>query len=146
MASRPTVALLTAPLLLPGCGGSESTAAPVVVVGSLLLITAAGFIAFLMRLKRRRRRVGEQTMAEAAVVLWNDDKTEMATVVEVLTSCFAMAKPEATHVMLAVHRNGSTIVGSFPMEEAQERVARALAIARSAGAPLRITVQPAASR
>lgn len=76
------------------------------------------------------------------VVFHNDDRTTMELVVEVLITAFAFSRTAAVKAMLTVHKTGSVAVGSYPREEARERAARAVAIARKGGFPLRITCRP----
>ena len=55
------------------------------------------------------------------VILLNDDYTPMEFVVHVLQRFFAMNLEKATQVMLAVHTQGSAVVGIFPRDVAETK-------------------------
>ena len=55
------------------------------------------------------------------VILLNDDYTPMEFVVHVLESFFGMNREKATQVMLAVHTQGSAVVGIFPRDIAETK-------------------------
>ena len=55
------------------------------------------------------------------VLLLNDDYTPMEFVVHVLQLFFAMDREKATRVMLAVHTQGSAVVGIFPRDIAEAK-------------------------
>lgn len=77
---------------------------------------------------------GEAGMAEAVeeapklkqppmyrVILLNDDYTPMEFVVQVLERFFGMEREKAVQVMLAVHTQGSAVVGIFPRDLAETK-------------------------
>ena len=55
------------------------------------------------------------------VVLLNDDYTPMEFVVLVLEQFFSMNREKATQIMLAVHTQGSAVVGIFPRDVAETK-------------------------
>ena len=55
------------------------------------------------------------------VILLNDDYTPMEFVVHVLEIFFGMNREKATQVMLAVHTQGSAVVGIFPRDIAETK-------------------------
>lgn len=55
------------------------------------------------------------------VILLNDDYTPMEFVVHVLERFFAMNREKAIQVMLAVHTQGSAVVGIFPRDVAETK-------------------------
>ena len=55
------------------------------------------------------------------VILLNDDYTPMEFVVHILQRFFAMNREKATQVMLAVHTQGSAVVGIFPRDVAETK-------------------------
>lgn len=63
-----------------------------------------------------------KVFADADVVFWNDDKTRMELVTELLRGTFGIAEPLATALMLTVDRDGFAVVGTFERAEA-ERIA-----------------------
>lgn len=75
------------------------------------------------------------------VVLFNDDYTTMEFVVEILMDIFKKSFEEASAIMLDVHKNGSGVAGIYPYDIAATRARQAQSRARSAGYPLKITVE-----
>jgi ATP-dependent Clp protease adaptor protein ClpS len=55
------------------------------------------------------------------VRLMNDDYTPMEFVVHVLEQFFGMNREKATQIMLAVHTEGSAVVGIFPRDIAETK-------------------------
>jgi ATP-dependent Clp protease adaptor protein ClpS len=55
------------------------------------------------------------------VILLNDDYTPMEFVVHILERFFGMNREKATQVMLAVHTQGSAVVGIFPRDVAETK-------------------------
>ncbi|MBI5035240.1 MAG: ATP-dependent Clp protease adaptor ClpS [Chloroflexi bacterium] len=76
------------------------------------------------------------------VLLHNDNYTTMDFVVLVLTSVFRKPEPEAVRIMLDVHYKGIGIVGTYPREVAETKVARVLQMAQEAQFPLLCTMEP----
>jgi ATP-dependent Clp protease adapter protein ClpS len=67
------------------------------------------------------------------VVFWNDKKTSMAFVTEVLRGIFGMVEPFATRTMLATDRQGRSVAGTFDEPEAQRLAEATLRLARERG-------------
>jgi len=76
------------------------------------------------------------------VLLHNDDYTTMEFVVQVLMEVFHKTLPEATRVMLAVHRSGRGVAGIYTREVAETKADLAIDRARAAGFPLLATTEP----
>ena len=55
------------------------------------------------------------------VILLNDDYTPMEFVVHILQHFFAMDREKAIQIMLAVHTQGSGVVGIFPRDIAETK-------------------------
>lgn len=76
------------------------------------------------------------------VLLFNDDYTTMEFVVEVLMEVFRKSMPEATRVMLTIHRSGKGVAGVYTKEVAETKASQATDRARAAGYPLLVTTEP----
>jgi ATP-dependent Clp protease adaptor protein ClpS len=78
---------------------------------------------------------------EFRVVLLNDDYTTMDFVVSVLVSIFHKSIPDATLIMLDVHRKGRGVVGTYSYDIAVTKVNQVHALARESQFPLRCVVE-----
>ncbi len=76
------------------------------------------------------------------VVLYNDDFTPKAFVVEILVILFHKAVAEATELMWRVHKGRRGVAGIYPREIAETKVAVVTALARENGYPLKTTMEP----
>ena len=76
------------------------------------------------------------------VILLNDDFTPRAFVVRVLTAVFRMGEAEAERVMMTAHRRGACVVAVFTREVAESKAEEAMDLARRAGHPLTLTIEP----
>ncbi len=76
------------------------------------------------------------------VLLHNDDYTTMEFVVEVLRTVFHHDAERATRIMLHVHERGVGVAGTYPMEVAETKAEKVMAMARAAEFPLLCTVEP----
>jgi ATP-dependent Clp protease adaptor protein ClpS len=90
-----------------------------------------------------KERVQQQIKEPAlySVVLLNDDYTPMQFVVDVLESLFEKSPAEAYRVMMQVHLNGRGVAGIYPWDVAETKVDVVTTRARSAGHPLRATIE-----
>jgi len=77
------------------------------------------------------------------VVLHNDHYTTMEFVVEILMVGFHKGVPDATRIMLDVHKKGRGVVGVYTWDVASTRATRVHRIAKEREFPLRCTVEPA---
>ncbi len=75
------------------------------------------------------------------VTFLNDDKTPMELVIELLTGIFKHTESKAKEITLEIHETGSSIVGVYPFEIAEQKGIEATTIARQNGSPLRISVE-----
>jgi ATP-dependent Clp protease adaptor protein ClpS len=75
------------------------------------------------------------------VIFLNDDKTPMELVIELLTGIFKHSESKAKEITLEIHETGSSIVGIYPFEIAEQKGIEATTIARQNGSPLRISVE-----
>ena len=75
------------------------------------------------------------------VILINDDYTPMEFVVEVLEYFFSMEREKATQIMLAVHTQGSAVVGIFPKDIAETKSEQVNQYAQENQHPLISTIE-----
>ena len=75
------------------------------------------------------------------VIFLNDDKTPMELVIELLTGIFKHSESKAKEITLEIHETGSSVVGIYPFEIAEQKGIEATTVARQNGSPLRITVE-----
>jgi ATP-dependent Clp protease adaptor protein ClpS len=90
-------------------------------------------------LTRKRAKVREPDMWK--VLLHNDDYTTQEFVVFLLKTVFRKAEPEATAIMLAVHRAGVGIAGIYTLDVAETRAERGRQLEEREGFPLLLTVE-----
>ena len=90
-------------------------------------------------LTRKRAKVREPDMWK--VLLHNDDYTTQEFVVFLLKTVFRKAEPEATAIMLAVHKAGVGVAGTYTRDVAETRAERGRQLAERDGFPLLLTVE-----
>ncbi len=90
-------------------------------------------------LTRKRSKVKEPGLWK--VLLHNDDYTTQEFVVWLLKTVFRKAEPEATAIMLAVHRAGVGVAGVYTKDVAETRAERGRQLAEREGFPLLLTVE-----
>lgn len=91
---------------------------------------------------RERQRTNLQEPRRYKVTIYNDDFTTMEFVVMILTDVFFKSQAEAEQLMLAVHHSDKAVVGIYSYDVATSKVRKATNMARNAGFPLRLTVEP----
>lgn len=74
------------------------------------------------------------------VIMHNDDYTSMEFVIELLRGVFRKSSAEATHLMLTIHTEGQAVCGCYTYEIAETKIALAHDCAKSAGYPLRCSM------
>lgn len=87
------------------------------------------------------RAVETKEPEEYRVLLLNDDFTTMEFVVSVLMTIFHKTLPEATKIMIDVHRKGRGIVGEYCYDIAATKINQVHLLARQMGFPLRCTME-----
>ena len=90
-------------------------------------------------LTRERAKVREPGLWK--VLLHNDDYTTQEFVVWLLKTVFRKAEPEATVIMLAVHKAGVGVAGVYTNDVAETRAERGRQMAEREGFPLLLTVE-----
>jgi ATP-dependent Clp protease adaptor protein ClpS len=76
------------------------------------------------------------------VIFLNDDKTPIEFVIELLTTVFRHTEETAKDITLKVHNEGSAVVGIYTFEIAEQKGVEATHLARQAGFPLQIKIDP----
>ena len=77
------------------------------------------------------------------IILLNDDFTTMEFVVSILMTVFHKPLPEATKIMLDVHKKGKGIVGVYSYDIAATKVNQVHELARQNGFPLKCVMEKA---
>ena len=77
------------------------------------------------------------------VILLNDDYTAMEFVVAVIIAVFHKPRPDATAIMLDVHRKGRGVVGIYPYDIAATKVKQVHELAKANDYPLKCTIEQA---
>jgi Uncharacterized conserved protein len=80
---------------------------------------------------------------EYSVLLLNDDYTTMEFVVTVIMTVFHKPLPEATRIMLDVHKKGKGTVGVYSYDIAVTKINQVHQLARQNGFPLKCTMEKA---
>jgi ATP-dependent Clp protease adaptor protein ClpS len=75
------------------------------------------------------------------VIFLNDDKTPIEFVIELLMTMFRHSETTAKDITLAVHNEGSAVVGVYSYEIAEQKTIEATALSRQQGFPLQIRVE-----
>lgn len=91
---------------------------------------------------RERQRTDLREPRRYKVIIYNDDFTTMEFVVKVLVEVFFKSEAEAETLMLQVHHSDKAVVGIYSYDVANSKVRKATNMARNAGFPLRLTVDP----
>jgi ATP-dependent Clp protease adaptor protein ClpS len=76
------------------------------------------------------------------VIYINDEVTSIQFVVESLQKIFGHTFEEATILTETIHAQGSGVAGIFPYEMAEQKGVEVTQLARSAGFPLQIKLEP----
>lgn len=75
------------------------------------------------------------------VIMHNDDYTTMEFVIEILRDIFNKATPEATKIMLDVHKKGAGIAGIYPYDIAVTKITQVHNEATQKGFPLKLSLK-----
>lgn len=75
------------------------------------------------------------------VIVLNDDKTPMDFVIDILVSVFKHSPDTAKNLTMEIHDSGSSVVGVYNFELAEQKGIEATTISRQHGFPLQIRVE-----
>lgn len=75
------------------------------------------------------------------VIVMNDDFTTFEFVISVMMTVFMKTYDEAVNIAEETHVNQRATVGTYPLDIAKSKVAKATAMARAEGFPLRFDIQ-----
>lgn len=75
------------------------------------------------------------------VVFYNDEKTPIQFVIEVLIEIFNKNIKDATHITMDIHEKGKGAAGVYTMEIAENKVAETTKVARLSGFPLVVAAE-----
>jgi len=86
-----------------------------------------------------KKKIGQPRMW--AVRMWNDDKTPMDFVTNILTTIFNKSLEEAEKIMLDIHRSTSQIVSIYPKSVAETKMLQTQELAKKFQFPLKVTME-----
>lgn len=75
------------------------------------------------------------------VIFFNDDYTPMDFVVSLLIELFKHSEETARTITMKIHEEGSSVVGVYSFEIAEQKMLEAVALSRDNGFPLRVRVE-----
>jgi ATP-dependent Clp protease adaptor protein ClpS len=75
------------------------------------------------------------------VIFLNDNATPMDFVIEILTGIFRHSPDTARDITMEIHEQGSSVVGIYNFEIAEQKAVEATTLSRSHGFPLQIKVE-----
>ncbi len=75
------------------------------------------------------------------VIMLNDDITPVDFVVELLIKIFKHTNESAKEITLKIHTEGSSVVGSYSYEIAEQKTKEAIEESRSRGYPLQVRME-----
>lgn len=75
------------------------------------------------------------------IIFLNDDKTPIEFVINLLIDIFRHTESTAKDITLAVHNDGSAVVGIYTYEIAEQKTIEATQVCRQHGFPLQIRIE-----
>jgi len=75
------------------------------------------------------------------VIMLNDDITPVDFVVELLIKIFKHTQESAKEITLKIHNEGSSVVGAYSFEVAEQKTKEAIEESRSRGFPLQVRME-----
>ncbi|MBQ8483361.1 MAG: ATP-dependent Clp protease adaptor ClpS [Bacteroidales bacterium] len=76
------------------------------------------------------------------VIILNDDFTTFEFVVDIMVIVFQKTRQEAWDIAETTHVNKRAVVGTYSLDIARSKVAKATSMARSEGFPLKFDIEP----
>jgi ATP-dependent Clp protease adaptor protein ClpS len=77
-----------------------------------------------------------QIPSDYNVIMLNDDATPMEWVIDLLQEIYRHSLTSAQDLMLAIHNDGSAIVGTYKYEIAEQKAVETVSVSRNNGFPL----------
>jgi ATP-dependent Clp protease adaptor protein ClpS len=77
-----------------------------------------------------------QSPSDYTVIMLNDDATPMEWVIDLLQEIYRHSLTSAQDLMLAIHNDGSAIVGTYKYEIAEQKAVETVSVSRNNGFPL----------
>lgn len=75
------------------------------------------------------------------VIMLNDDITPVDFVIELLIKIFKHTEESAKEITLTIHNEGSSVVGAYSFEVAEQKTKEAIEESRSRGFPLQVRME-----
>jgi ATP-dependent Clp protease adaptor protein ClpS len=75
------------------------------------------------------------------VILLNDDQTPMDWVVSILTEIYKHSRESAEQITMTVHTEGSSVVGVYTYEIAEQKITETITLSRNSGFPLQLRME-----
>ena len=75
------------------------------------------------------------------VIMLNDDHTPMEWVIQVLKSIFKHSQESSEKLTLSIHNEGSSVVGTYSYEIAEQKSIETVNLSRSKGFPLQVKLE-----
>ena len=90
----------------------------------------------------KKKKKDLRTPKKFKVIYHNDDYTSMEFVLWSLQAYFSKSEPEASSIMLEVHKQGKAIVGVYDYQIAESKIYDVTESAREHNFPLKVTGEP----
>jgi ATP-dependent Clp protease adaptor protein ClpS len=75
------------------------------------------------------------------VIFLNDQSTPMEWVIEILKTIYKHSQVSAEQLTLAIHNEGSSVVGTYNHEIAEQKVTETITASRNKGFPLTVKLE-----
>ena len=88
-----------------------------------------------------KKKINFSEIKKWNVIFHNDNKTTMEFVIFVLIEIFKHSETNAEELTYKIHTEGTTIVGQYVYEIAQQKASETLNLAAMYGYPLNVTIE-----